>query len=307
MTSITRRTFLAGVAAVSTRFPQDLGSVTHTGPETGPRTALDEVRAGKPIRSLEVIDTHGHIGDTQSGAVWPRSADLLVQAMDRCGTSQIVVSPFEGILATTNEQLRSANDMCARVAIRYPRRMRFYVVLQPYLLEESRAQLERILAPRSPFCGIKLHGAVHNYPVNGPAYKIAYQFAHDHSLPVLLHLGPGADALGSIGAQYPQMKLILAHFAGGNGSILKLVREQPNFLIDTCTSSAPRQIVEHLRDTCGVEKILYGSDSAYLGMGSQIARIGYARISEQEKAQIYGKNARTVFGDRLSVGPDVHS
>jgi predicted TIM-barrel fold metal-dependent hydrolase len=291
MTKLTRRDLFGALAAGAALTAQAQNAVP---------SLPDEARAGRPIRAVEVIDTHGHIDETPPGAVWPRNVDLLIEDMDRCGTRQIVVSHFGALQATTVEALKRAHDQCVQAATRHPGRVRAYVVFQPYLREASRAELDRILAPNSPFAGIKLHGALHAYPADGPAYRVPFEFAQEHSLPVLFHVGQGLDRIGAIGQAYPRMKLIVAHYAGGNAAVLKWVRDLPNLLVDTCTSNGPHRIIERLRDACGAEKILYGSDSVYLCMGSQIARIAFARIADDDKRRIYGVNARGIFGSRLA-------
>jgi len=260
----------------------------------------EAARTGAPVRAVEVIDTHGHIDRTPPGAVWPRNVDLLVGDMDRCGTRQIVVSHFGALQAITAVELRDAHDDTVRAAARHPGRVRAYVVFQPWLRHASHAELDRILLPGSPFIGIKLHGAVHAYPAAGPAYSDAFAFADAHALTVLFHVGQGMEAVPGIAAAHPRMKLILAHYAGGSAAILKSVRDLPNLFVDTCTSNGPRRIVERLVDACGPEKILYGSDSVYLCMGSQIARVAMARIPDVGKRSILGANARALFGGRLA-------
>jgi predicted TIM-barrel fold metal-dependent hydrolase len=261
---------------------------------------LEAARTGVPVRSAEVIDTHGHIDRTPPGAVWPRNVDLLIEDMDRCGARQVVVSHFGALQATTAADLREAHDDTARAAARHAGRVRAYVVFQPWLRDVSRAELNRILAPDSPFVGIKLHGPVHAYAADGPAYRDAFAFANEHSLPVLFHVGQGLEAVPGIAVSHPRMKLILAHYGGGSAAVLKRVRELPNLFIDTCTSNGPRRIVERLVEACGPEKILYGSDSVYLCMGSQTARVAMARIPDADKRRIFGANARAIFGSRLA-------
>ncbi len=282
---MTRRELLAGFAATTATVSA----------QNKTSSALDSVCVGDPIRSLEVIDTHGHIDEAVADATWPRGIDLLVKDMDRCGTQKIVISHFGALQASTAEALKRAHDQCVQAAARYSNRVFAYVVVQPYLADASRVELDRILAANSPFRGVKLHGAVHAYPADGPSYQAVYQFANEHSLPVLFHVGPGLDRVPGIAERYPKMKLILAHYGGGSAAILKAVRDLPNLWVDTCTSNGSRRIIERLQDACGGEKILYGSDSVYLCMGSQIARIAFARISDDDKRRIYGANARAIF------------
>jgi predicted TIM-barrel fold metal-dependent hydrolase len=120
--------------------------------------------------NIGAIDAHAHIDDTAPDAIWPRDAAALVEDMDRCGVRLAVFSHLSAIMAANADELRTAHDRSASAVRRYPDRLRAYVVFQPHLADASAAELGRILAPDSPFVGVKLHGPIHRYPVTGPAW-----------------------------------------------------------------------------------------------------------------------------------------
>jgi predicted TIM-barrel fold metal-dependent hydrolase len=54
-------------------------------------------------------------------------------------------------------------------------------------LKTSVAEMQRILEPKSPFVGFKLHGGIDQYPADGVNYQPLFEFANEHRLRVLYH------------------------------------------------------------------------------------------------------------------------
>jgi predicted TIM-barrel fold metal-dependent hydrolase len=114
--------------------------------------------------------------------------------MDRCGVKHSVFSHLGAIEASEGDDFLAGLETSAQTVRKYPSRFRSYLVFHPHLFEISRAQISRLLHPDSPFVGFKLHGAFHQYPAEGPKYRVAFEFANQHSLPVLFHAaGTGRD------------------------------------------------------------------------------------------------------------------
>jgi predicted TIM-barrel fold metal-dependent hydrolase len=153
--------------------------------------------------------------------------------------------------------------------------------------------------------GLKLHGYIHHYPTDGANYRPAFEFADQHGLPVLLHTMRGLDGVGQIAANYPRMNLILAHLGFLPDNLGALLKEHPNLFADSCGSSLQYRRLENLARSAGADKILFATDATYLSLGPQIAKIGFSRISEDDKRLILGGNARRIFGSRLAPKPGV--
>lgn len=254
-------------------------------------------RVKESLASVGAIDAHAHIDDTPPPAIWPRDATALVEDMDRCGVRLAVFSHLAAIMAATADELRSAHDRSAVAVRRYPDRLRAYIVFQPHLADASMAEMERILAPDSPFVGLKLHGPVHRYPVTGAAWAHAFRFAHEHRLPVLCHAAAGTDPRNvlKVAGEYPGMKLILAHLFPGAALPADMTQATPNVFFDTCASSIGRGQMGRIIRSAGAGRLLFGSDATYLQMGGQVAKIAFAEAPEESKKQIFGLNARAVF------------
>ena len=266
-----------------------------------PPSIFEQVRAGRPLEGVDAIDAHAHFDTISGDLIWPLGVDMLEADSRRCGIGLTIVSPFEGFMATHAGQLRAAHDACVEAVAKYKKSLRAYLVFQPHLLKASVEEMQRALDPDSPFVGFKLHGAIDQYPADGPNYQPVFEFANEHGLPVLYHQWGGLERVASTIPKYPRMNMVLAHLGlwtspDNLGTYLKAL---PNLYTDTCSSVLPYGRLERLAAEAGARKILFGTDATYLAVGPQIAKVALARISEEEKRLIFGGNARRIFGSRL--------
>ena len=291
---ITRRDFLSYSAAALALRPLARGPAAQ-------KTLLDQVRAGKPIQGVDVIDSHAHFQKTTDNLIWPLNVEMLLGDMNRCGIGQAIASPFAGFLATTGDELIAAHDQCVEAVAKNPKSLRAYLVFHPHLLKTSEAEMRRALPAASPFVGFKLHGAIHQYPADGVNYQPVYEFASQHGLPVLNHQMGGVERIGPVMKRYPRLTMILAHMAFLPATeTIALLKEHPNLFVDTCSSTMPFRHLEKFVREVGAHKILFGSDATYLSLGPQVAKVAFAGISEEEKLLIFGGNARRIFGSHLT-------
>jgi uncharacterized protein len=281
--------------------------VARQGPDApklqGPReqSIFDSVRSGRGLEGVDAIDTHAHFQEMPKGVIWPLNVETLMADSHRCGIRQTIVSPFAGYNATNGEQLRAAHDACVEAVAKYPTSLRAYLVFQPHLRKASEAEMPRVLQAESPFVGFKLHGAIDHYPTTGPNYQPLFEFANEHGLTVLLHQSEEElKPVASVIQKYPRLNLILAHIALLPDNLGSYLKANPNLFADTCGSTLPYRRLEQLVHEVGAEKILFGTDATYLAVGSQVAKVAFANISEEEKRLVFGGNARRLFGSRLA-------
>jgi predicted TIM-barrel fold metal-dependent hydrolase len=262
-------------------------------------TVESQIRSGMPVAACDVIDAHAHVQEVAAGALWPRGSVELIEDMDRCGIRAAVFSHLSAIMASTAAELRAAHDQSSEIVRRNKARLRAYIAFQPHLALDSRKELDRLLDPESGFAGIKLHGPIHRYPMNGTAYREVYRFAHEHSLPVLFHVyesgAEGVPVLARIAAEFPNMCVILAHLWPGSGPPPELLRASPNLYADTCASSAGRGQIASIVRNCGAERIVFATDATYLNTGGQLAKVGLADVAEERKRLVLGGNALRIF------------
>lgn len=267
------------------------------------KSVLKQFKAAEPLRGVDIVDVHGHIEETPADAIWPRGVRPLLEDMDRCGIGQVIFSHLAALGALSSAHLKNAHDESAGAVRQHPGRLKSYLVFHPHQLETSIREMHRALEPNSPFAGFKLHGAFHQYPADGPNYQPVLQFAHEHAIPVLWHVGGASrEWIGTVGRladQFPRMALILAHMGPGEELLPKLLEGRRNLFVDTCGSVYGYRQLERMVSKVGAEKILFATDATYLNTGPQLAKVAFARISEEQKKLILAGNARRVFGGRL--------
>ena len=57
-----------------------------------------------------------------------------------------------------------------------------------------------------------------------------------------------------------------------------------------------RGLIEEVVTTIGSEKLMFGSDAALFSAAQQVARVVTARISDEDRRNILGQNAKRLFG-----------
>jgi len=223
--------------------------------------------------------------------------------MDRCGVAAIAIS---GMLSI-GPDYRAGNRLVAEAADAFPGRFIGYVTINPnYLPDEVEQELEYWLTGHPWMRGIKLHPAYHDYPITGPDYRIAFEAASRHKVPVLSHTwGVGEEKplcapemFAGLAEAYPDVNIILGHAGGqlaGYRASIEVAQNHPNIYMDTCGSFQSMGMVEFLVEHIGSERILFGSDACFLAQTAELGRVVYAKISTEDKRNILGLNAAKLF------------
>ncbi|MHA2270757.1 MAG: amidohydrolase family protein [Candidatus Hodarchaeales archaeon] len=175
--------------------------------------------------------------------------------------------------------------------------------------------------------GIKLISTLQFFnPRKNKNLKTIFKFAQRKDWPILIHLGkdPGPWEIHTLQCvqnshprnwkkivkKFSNNKIIFAHL-GGYGTlddetwldeVLRMALKNPNIYLDT--SAVPNYleidaIVDSIRETCGFERILFGTDTpVVLGTSMEHSRSVIERnplLTEEEKRLIFSENARRLF------------
>lgn len=76
---------------------------------------------------------------------------------------------------------------------------------------------------------------------------------------------------------------------------LSVSKAHDNIFIDTAVSCTVDGSVEWLVHNIGVDHVVYGSDNAFFDCTHTIGKIALARISDEQKEQIFGLNSKKIF------------
>jgi len=206
---------------------------------------------------------------------------------------------------------RQQHELVIDACRRFPDRVAGYFMYNPNLgPNEAVPELER-LAKEENFHGVKLHPTIHGYAparVKDRLWPIL-DAARRLNLGVLIHTGdaPFSYPLGMepVAEAFPELRIVLAHFGIQHLSLVEeaisVARTHDNVWIETSSSNlgALKQGIRRL----GAGKLLYGSDSPFHDMWSQLRPIEVLcheppfglRLSDSDRERIFGGNAAEVF------------
>jgi predicted TIM-barrel fold metal-dependent hydrolase len=258
---------------------------------------------------LRIIDCHGHLGYFSSTNIIPADADAMVRAMDRAGVERICISSFLGIGPDSNV----GNQLVAEALKKHPKRFVGYAVVNPNRPEGLEEELDRCLGTPG-IRAIKLHSALHQYPLDGPAYRRVFDYAARRSLPILGHewtpspsapltiarsSGPGF--LEKLSSDYPTIRFIIAHAGFWDGrtefAYARVLSSRENVFVDLAYSNIFYDALERMVAMVGADKIVFGSDFPLHELTYQLGRVFFAKLSAEDKRLILGGNMLRILGE----------
>lgn len=252
---------------------------------------LQQVRAGRPITAMSVIDMHGHLGRFGFG-IPDVTAASLVATMDRTGVDIAVVTHIQ----TIGGDVRRGNDEVAEAMRTFPGRILGYVVLWPgdggrTVARETEDRLE------NGFIGVKLHSG-NGFSYTHPAYAPAFEICNERHLPILLHTW-GRDGLVDIrrlAETYPDAALLLGH-AGvlDEADYIGMARDFEHVYLDPTMSRTPRGLWERLVEAVGPGKLVWGTDALFFSPTPHLAKIAAAQIGEDARRAILWDTPRRIL------------
>jgi predicted TIM-barrel fold metal-dependent hydrolase len=166
---------------------------------------LGQGKAGLALKGEVVIDSHVHIGLWRDLYIHEPSVTSVLGQMDRLGISIACVSHF----ASIGPDCAAGNDAVAEIVKNYPGRFFGYAGVNPNYPDEMEKELKR--ACQRSLRGIKFHPPHHGYPVTGPNYVPALEFADAHGMIVLSHSFEKPSYLDEIAGKYRNVSFIIGH------------------------------------------------------------------------------------------------
>lgn len=243
---------------------------------------------------MKIIDIHTHCNcgssyDVPETTLHQRNFPFLMEEYQNCGISVGGFSYFSSLFSDKevfegNKRLKKHSEEDDRVyqwLVLDPRQERLFSQIQEHINDKK-------------VLGIKIHSTemCHHYDINEYA-DIIFSFANQLGCFVLMHPDKIPDMV-QYADRYPKMKLIIAHL--GSVEHVDAIERAKNGNIFTDTSgmlSYQNNVVEYAVKRVGSEKIFFGTDT--YACGFQVGRIQYARISQQDKENIFYNNAKKYF------------
>ncbi|WP_327091111.1 amidohydrolase family protein [Nonomuraea sp. NBC_01738] len=240
-----------------------------------------------------ILDAHGHLGPWPDFLIPDKSADGMIELMDRLGVDAMGLSHLLGVGPSAEE----GNRLAFEAAARHPGRFGVWQVYNPH-------QRTPLVSTAPGVWGVKLHPDVHQCRLDDPRYEPVWRLG----LPVLAHGqtdSPWSDPVqfATIAARHPEVPLLLGHtglWPYGFARAAELVADHPSVLLELCGSKMTGRWIARLAELAGAERLVYGSDSCFLDLRVGFGRVALAPISDHDRALVFGGNLARVLKGRLA-------
>jgi uncharacterized protein len=266
-------------------------------------TLRGQLLAGEPL-TPPIIDAHCHLlARSARDVLVPQSEPAqMVRVMDRYGIDRACIS----VLGAGD-----ANPDTVRAVEAFPSRLIGFHLVNPRYPQLLQEELEASFA-RPEMRGIgEVHPTSyhHDYPVTGPNYWPAWEFAEARQLPVLIHAGPHSEIdrcrpsdIALIAENHPGMSVLIGHSGGYDSwelldEAIAAARSLENVYLDICAMGRHYGALEYMVSKVGPEKVIYGSDAPFHDWSAEIAHVALAKISDDAKAAILAGNMARLLGE----------
>lgn len=243
-------------------------------------------RQGLPLSGELVIDAHAHLGLMRDYHVPHPEARDLVAYMDRYGLGQACIFAFAGV----SSDYVYGNDLVAAAVRAFPARFIGYTTLNANYPEDLIPELER--GERLGLRGIKLITAYQGLSEETERFFPVYEWANARRKIILSHQWGSADFLGRTAARHPGICFVVGHL---NPAYAEVVRKYDNVFTTTTFVPWPGAVAQAVQ-WFGARKILFGSDFPDLDTSLNIGPLLTARISDEDKRLILGRNMAQILG-----------
>jgi len=266
-----------------------------------------------------------------------RTGDLLVAEMDHAGIEKAFLISYDGwdmpyymeVKSAGRESFWGGADYCRVWAERYPGRLLWFVTLRDPRERFGLGPLEKRLDQGA--YGIKVFPGFLETNIDDPALMEAYALVHERARRVIFGFEdtnrPGApatldvwDAFARVTEAFPDMPFQTNHMGYVDPRtpdaerMFEIVRAHPNIYVScSCLQNMwedeheypfPRYLerIRLLRDGCGADRIVYGTDWPWLEHLYMYAQLvesvrRHAELSEDDKEAFLHRNARRFLGE----------
>jgi uncharacterized protein len=250
---------------------------------------------------MRIIDFHTHLDDRWFDMPL-LDPPTFIAGLERCGVERACVFTLMGFY----ENCIRHNDLLLQRAAPYGDRVIPFITVDPKLGAPAVAEMERCIAT-GRFGGVKFHPWIQSFAPSmvKPTMIELLKLAGKYKLPVLFHDGTPPYAttfqIAQCARWAPETTVALGHagLADYTLAAARLVKDIPNLYACLC---GPRVAdIRYLYDTCGPDKLLFGSDfglSDYLIIQDRLDSILYAKIRAPDLDKILYSNAAALLARR---------
>ena len=264
-------------------------------------TILDCVRRGAPLDHIPVLDLHTHIGNSSRLYYLARSTEEhVMKYLQRYGVDHILTFTLS---ATSDPGVK--NRKTYPWSDKFPEKISILAVLHAAFPHDWIPLLQE--AENHGARGIKLLTSYQGVDELEVDFSEAFEFAQTKGWIVLNHDWIHEDHLAEYAENFPDVTFFIGHPTLKMDKRKKLLTKYSNIYQSTCGAFVMPGFsllnMEDMYRQLPLDKILFGSDSLDLDLGTGIGPIAYAKIPERAKEMMLGANALELA---RKIGWDLH-
>ena len=248
-----------------------------------------------------IIDCHVHLHGQGETAM--ENVDFRLRHADRLDIDALICSLGETLKHQPTADDIEADNNWVRDAVEHcPERIYGLVYASPNHVQRTLDVMERHIQ-NGPMIGLKMwvcQRCTHS------DYDPIIAYAAELGVPIQQHTwikstgnlpteSTPSDLL-DLARRHPNAQFVMAHSGGNWEKGIRIVEDQRNIAVDVCGGDPEVGQTEYAVEWLGAERVLFGSDATGRSLGSQLAKVTAADVSEAEKALIVSGNARRMFG-----------
>jgi predicted TIM-barrel fold metal-dependent hydrolase len=267
---------------------------------------------------VKIVDIHHHVGSLAHLMGWRRGLGGVeeeqasrVEAMDAAEVEKAIVLPAAGYTQADGiEDTMRVNDAMAAYRDRDPNRFPVACgTVEPLHGERSLDELDRMRD------GLGLRGVVWHHrfqcvPIDAGIMRPLYKRAGELGLVPVIHLVSTSHMeapwrMERVLQDFPEVTFVaLDGFGDGDHAriVLEMGKRNPNVLFDTALYNMGPGFLSTVVDAIGSHRVMLGSDlyaqpsTIMPTAGTLVELVRRAGISDADKDNILGLNAKRVFG-----------
>lgn len=268
------------------------------------------------FRAIDV-HTHWRTGERRQAQAKVADAERLFKSrgheqdpVDYYRSHQMMAVVFD-VDAESNSGERMSNDEVAELVARAEGSFIGFATVDPWRGKAAVRELER--CHRLGFRGLKVQPITQAFPLNDRRFYPLWEACSSLGMPVMVHTGTTAIGAGSHGgrglhlkygqpvpalddvaADFPELRLVAAHFAWPwHLDLLAVARHKGNVYVDLsgwAPKYIPREVLQYANSVIP-DKFLFGSDYPLLSPDRWLEEFDRLDLKDQVRPKILYENA----------------
>ena len=293
-------------------------------PSVRPKTtiAAKEISLGMPAGEYEIWDSyftpsHSHPGADGSSQLLA-DIERSLPAIEKGRFEKLCYFAHVGLGTTTDgeleKKLRENPELPLAPLTRWPKLLLGMIQLNANDVPASLAAIDRFIA-NGPMLGVYFPGGgPRAVCCTHPNYNPLVERIQETGGAIMQHAwfktggkqSPGESTpaeLAELAKRFPKQKFLCAHAGGEWEKGIRAVREAENVLVETSGFDATLGFIEMAVRELGAKRIVFGSHLPSRSLGTELAKVTAANITEAEKRLILGENFRRLLQPILKTDP----